>query len=994
MRRTVALGVALAVAFLAWSADAPPDWITVEYQALVDRRELTHSGEPVGLLLGRPGDAHADTLLEPVLERYAFVLPDAFDSMGRFKPRAELGRLWPEGGKEPAWVELLRARRYVVESDGAGTLRAFLPAPRGMGEATSTAAAEAAWKDAWPVLRHALAAERRRRPGKLTVEVYPYVHDLSGTRFRVGVTAWRTEVEETEKSTAPPLDLDTWTRFLERGMTLAGARLAGPGEVRLLGDDGGAPPTLLGRPLALADLAVAWRAVAHGGLAEPYMSLDRGVSPWTTRVSYGGRLRDTALGLVSLRCDVRFKTFSLGLAPDGNGDLRERLRAAIPGFRTHLERFADDASASGTWSQQTRLWFYPDDVELGLSASGDALVIARARMTAASERQDVRKEEDPPWTRETVTAINRDYAALAQSLPELHDLDEVVRVLALATWLQQARSDGLPVPDLDVLLDVELPAEPTPRTWPQILAVNGLPGAPGGGQVEVIERGDVGRALQRLDPAQGSLPARQRLQRALERLDPTRADHAALLRDVQALGGSAETGTVDLLAWRAERLAMHALVLGTLPEGSRARVAGKRLFSVGIGGLDLGMSRVLAKASRRGLDLRGRSPAKEPPKPKARTSATPLPAIPSVARFTGPMPGPGFPAATGPCPSPFQDGTRVLRFDGSCRLDAVERREGDRALAFRFEPSGTTWTARVVPVLPPALAQPVSQPAGLAVLTVARREAETGSDTVAVRLQGNGLDRAADLPRRGLQRLLLGQELAPAGSATLPGLVPPPPEMGQPEAWMVWTPDLAAHGLPGEEDPIRLADALRAASLPVVLGVGAEAPTAWARAPRVGRALLVVPEDAFPGVAAPRRDAVAQAWGKAPRATALPERKLPDLVVLVSAEAPAVLASRAAALASDPRLAGRHLAVLSLGGELPPALTADLLARGPAGVAVSAGDLDDLRALAGAVAHLGRDRRVETLPGLGPWTYGISGSRPPAEPGTPAPPSPSHRSRR
>jgi hypothetical protein len=992
MRRTVALAGVLAIALLAWAADAPADWITVEYGALLDRRELTHSGEPVGMLLGRPGDARADTLLEPVLERYAFVLPDVFDSMGRFEPRAELGRLWPDGGKEPAWVELLRARRYVVESDGAGALRAFLPVPRGSEDAGSVAAAEAAWKEAWPVLRHVAAAERRRRPGTIAVEVYPYVHELSAARFRVGVAAWRTSVDDTEGGAAPPLDLDAWTRFLARGMTLAGARLAGPGEVRLLGDAGEAPPTLLGRPLALSDLAVAWRAVAHGGLAEPYMSLDRGASPWTTRVSYGGRLRDTALGLVSLRCDVRFKTFSLGLAPDGNGDLRERLRAAIPGFRTHLERFSDDATASGTWSQQTRLWFYPDDVELGLSASGDALVIARARMTAASERQDVRKEEDPPWTRDTVAAINRDYAALAASLPELHDLDEVVRVLALATWLQQARADGLPVPDLDVLLDVELPSQPTPRTWPQILAVNGLPGAPGGGQVEVIARGEVGRALQRLEPAQGSLPARLRLQRALARLDPTRADHAALLRDVQALPGDAEPGTVDLLAWRAERLGMHALVLGTLSDAARARVAGKRLFSVGIGGLDLGMSRVLAKASRRGLDLRGaRGGTSVPARPPA--SASPLPRTPSAQRFAGPMPSHGFPPPAAGCPAAFEDGTRILRFETPCQLQEIERREGERTLLFRFDHSGATWTARPLPAAPPVLTPPGTLAEGLAVLTLARREGETGSDTVAVRLQGSGQDRAADLPRRGLQRLLLGEELAPAGSATLPGLVPPPAELGQAAAWMVWTPDLAAHGLPGEEDPSRVADALRAAALPVVLGVGTEAPARWASAPRVGRALLLVPDDAFPGAGA-ARDAVAQACGKAPRATVLPERKLPDLVVLLSAEAPAVLAARAAALAADRRMAGRHLAVLSLGGDVPPAMTTDLLARGPAGIAVSAAGLDDVRALAGAVGRLGRGTRAERLPGLGVWTYGISGSRPPAEPGTTTPPSPSPRSRR
>ena len=359
------------------------------------------------------------------------------------------------------------------------------------------------------------------------------------------------------------------------------------------------------------------------------------------------------------------------------------------------------------------------------------------------------------------------------------------------------------------------------------------------------------------------------------------------------------------------------------------------------------------------------------------------------------MPAHGF-APAGTCPSVFGDGTRLLRFGGPCRLDAVERSDGGRALGYRFDHDGTTWTARLLPPPVPLVTQPASVPAGLALLTLSRREGEAESDRVPVRLQGNGQDRLAELPRRGLQRLLLGGALAPAGNATLPGLVPPPAELGTPTAWMVWAPDLAPHAVPGEEDPVRLAAALRAAALPVVLGVGAEAPTRWAAAPRVAKALLLLPEDAFPGAQASLRAEVQQGWGKLPAATTLPAKKLPDLVVLVSAEAPAVLAARAAALASDPRLAGRHLAVLSLGGELPPAVAADLLGRGPAGVAVSAAELEDVRGLAAAVSRLGKGSRAETLPGTGIWTYGISGSRPPSEPGPqpPPPPSPSRRSRR
>jgi len=52
-------------------ASPPPPWLRVEYGALLDRRRLTHSGEPVGALLNRlggrpfpsPGERAEDALL-------------------------------------------------------------------------------------------------------------------------------------------------------------------------------------------------------------------------------------------------------------------------------------------------------------------------------------------------------------------------------------------------------------------------------------------------------------------------------------------------------------------------------------------------------------------------------------------------------------------------------------------------------------------------------------------------------------------------------------------------------------------------------------------------------------------------------------------------------------------------------------------------------------------------------------------------------------------
>ena len=328
----------------------------------------------------------------------------------------------------------------------------------------------------------------------------------------------------------------------------------------------------------------------------------------------------------------------------------------------------------------------------------------------------------------------------------------------------------------------------------------------------------------------------------------------------------------------------------------------------------------------------------------------------------------------------------------------MQRRERERAIGLRFEHQETTWTARVVEPAtsdPPQAAAPASLPAGLALVSLPSRADAAETPTVPVHLQANGAQRTEVLPRRGLQRLCWGHP-APAGTDALEGLVPPPAELAQAAAWMVWAPHLPVRDVPGEEDPLRLASALQAASLPVVLGVGTEAADRWASAPRIQRAQLLAPPDAFPGATAPLRQAVEAAWGKLPVAASLTGRKAADLVVLVSAEAPAVLAARAAELAGDPRLAGRHLAVLSLAGPPQTSLADTLLGRGPAGVAVAEANATDVQKLAAAVAGARRGVRAEALGGPGIWTYGVSGSRPPARAASPAsPPSPSPpRSRR
>jgi len=784
-----------------------PRWLRVDYGAVVDRRELTHSGEPVGVLLDRLGgrgmppegeradDALAFRLLDPLLEPYAFTLEDALDSVGppHDPPYVEIGGLWETGEAQPAWVELCRARKYLLESDGEGHLRAILPAAAlealawddALPELDPAAVAEGAWKEAWPVLRHALAAERRRlqregggKPPELSVEVHAYRHLASRSAFVLGASAWRTVVTDTGPLPGtPPLDLAALSAILAKGLTIEGARLERGGTIRWFTSDPDKPPTILGRAPELSDLAVAYRAVARGGLGEPYMSLDRAAVPYRADVNYGGRLRDTAIGTVSLLSDVRFKTFSVGIDLLGKGDAREAVRRTLPRIRTHVERFASDPAAAGVMSQQTRFWFYPDDIDLTLSEGFDVLAFRRARMTAASERvKDAAVAvSDPAWTRQTIDFINGEHDGLASVFTEVGELDTVARLLAVFTWLDAARARGLPVPDLDALLAVPLPPVPTPREFPELLSYDVLPPAAGAGPVDVFDRTAVGDALSRLDPRPGrALEPLPSLDRAEAMLDKRVPDQAAFAAEIDAQRATADPATLDRMAYRALRLVMHARVLATLPGSGRATVEARRtkepetrVFSVGIGGIDLGMRQALARAKRSGGRLavgggrsHGGSPSEAGParRPAEETSpgATPPAALetaglpptempdhglgPAKDRTVATLPGEhgtvtfarrpgsivmhGTWTRAGLAAIPWDEvrtsdespDVRVRRRlgDPEGRAPVFQRVENGRFISYRFEHSGSTMTAASLPasVPPGVLREPGPEPGG------------------------------------------------------------------------------------------------------------------------------------------------------------------------------------------------------------------------------------------------------------------------------------------
>lgn len=1031
MRISIRLAPLLLAALATTGASDKPStsmtgWTTLDYGALVERRSLTHSGESVGVLLRRlegrplpppgerPQDLMSHKLLEPFLESYAFVLPDALDSLERVPdvPRVEVGALWQPGEAQPGWAELLRSRVLLVESDGEGRFRLFLPwSGKAEGEGIppdSSLAAQEAWQKAWPVLRHVFASERERLGRAIEAEVHAYVHFPARSVFELGLGGYRARVEDTRGGgDRPPLDLKALESFLDRGLRLEGARLESDGTLRLLGSETSRRPSLLGRPLSLADFAVAYRAVFHGGLSEPYMSLDRGFSPQTSIVNYGGRLEDTSLGWVSLLSDIRFKTFSLGIDVTAGADVRADLRGSLPEFRAHIERFAADARTQGVLGQQTRLWFYPDDVDLTLSPESDVLVMRRVRMTAASERVEEGTwtgsgERDPPWTLDTVAAINRDYEKLVPFFPELADLDEAVRLLSLFTWLREAQAGGLLVPDLDALLTLELPALPTPRRFPQLLTSNALPPPGGAGPVEVFDQTEVGEALDRLQPQSGPpLPAVRRFRRALLLLDGRWPEQAAAAQEMQSSDPmTLDESAADLLAFRAERLRMHRLVVSTLAASDRDALerrekAGEtvRVFSVGIGGIDLGMGQALARARRRaerlagsGLEAASSGEGEEQAPPQVtvreewRRDPTSLPKLrmPDHGRET--LPGTAsrhlvqkgsttvdkrqvrfiltVMGKDGPHPR-----SRRLILDSRGQAESIERLDTQPLLRYRLVQDGSTLRARRLESGPqwlePRTPAPGSLPAGLALLELGSPPvgADADASPVPLRLRGvGGRQLEASFPRAILQRLLLGREADPLAGQPLPGLTPASQFLGdirrvlvlqRPEHGVApW--EAPSDPLAGEEDPAQVAAALgrwwsseAGGSSGPRVAVGTDSglsPARWEKAPRPGEdALLLLPPDAFPpGPSAALRDRLSAAWKGGRVEGQLEGGPAPSFVILVSAEAPGLLGPRLRELARQPALEGKLLAVWSLAGPLRRDLPASLLGEGKlAGIGVA-----------------------------------------------------------
>ncbi|HJQ70927.1 MAG TPA: hypothetical protein VKA70_18270 [Blastocatellia bacterium] len=472
-------------------ATAQEKRIRISYSELVAAEQVTHSGQRLTEALNQLAAAErianaADQRarreqlrlmradVEPFLEQYAFLLQDLIDALdpGSIKPNlVEIGALFPAGEAQPAWAELARSRRYLVLSDGQGYVRIFIPGSN----------ASDAYKEHYGVVRHILEwIKRATAPAtKIDLELFAYENDLSARSLNLYLPPKRLTLDSAPEpaGAVAPLGLGAIEEFLAKPLTLEGASLDGVGRLTLYGTAAERPMTLAGLPVSLADLAVAYRAVFYSEINRAYVSLDTGTHPEQVNVNFGGRLQDTHIGWVALRSDLRLKTLSVNLDPMTGEDLTDLIRKAIPDFSSKTERWLANSKGSpnDTTYEETRFWFYPDNIKLSLSDDRDSMSISSARFSAAAERKAAKLESKqidaviPPWTADTVANLNRNYDTYARLFPELQELDTAARLLALFAWLKERKDAGRLRLDLDALLSVELPKCSTPRNKPQMI---------------------------------------------------------------------------------------------------------------------------------------------------------------------------------------------------------------------------------------------------------------------------------------------------------------------------------------------------------------------------------------------------------------------------------------------------------------------------------------------------------------------------------------------
>jgi hypothetical protein len=473
---------------------------------------------------------------------------------------------------------------------------------------------------------------------------------------------------------------------------------------------------------------------------------------------------------------------------------------------------------------------------------------------------------------------------------------------------------------------------------------------------------------------------------------------------------------------------MHQTVLATLEAGKMRELAERqragerlRVFSVAIGGLDLGMGRVVARAAGRSMAVGAATPVPASVPSTGRRVAVPASRREDWRNDPSTLPVAAIPAhglgagtisrdLSGDAGSEErwvwslmgEDSPELLSrrivLDPQGRALSVDRTEGGRRLLYRFEKEGTVLKAALLPAgegadeerpwLPEG-----GLPEGTGLLQVVVGKApQEHEPAIRLRLHGEARSLEAEFPRGLLQRLVLGPQTDLEPGRPLRGLDPLPRELGRVDSLLValnrsqlsppW--EESADAVAGEENPIRLARALnvwwsKAGRSAVVVTDPAASVARWRSAPKPGDStVLLLPEDAFPGRLSKLREQLGRSWNPEAVLERLPEKLDAEMVVLVSGESPGLFASRLRTLAGQPAMEGKLLAAWGLTSPVREDLPASLLSAGKlaaiglaeASVVGSRGAAEHLGALQRALAAGGETNpRAEELSSFFLWYF-------------------------
>jgi len=450
----------------------PKKWITIEYQNLLDNSQIIRTGE---LLILAVQDPYLRGAVQPFVDNYSFLLPHVINMINGQDsiPQQTVIDNFPIGSRQPAWVAIFRGGRILITSDYSQLTRIFL-----IGEDPKTA-----YDKNYSIIRHCLTALLPDNDTEMAFEVYAYKNIYEKSQLMLCLDAYKFN---SSRFFAPfkiiPLDLEGLSDFFQNGGKLEGVKLDRKKGLILFAKESGTE-TLAGHKIELSDLAVAYRAVFHAGDNEAFISLDPHKDATKVTVNFGGFLEDTRMGYVVLQSDKRFKSISSGLDITKHNDIREFTRKYVPTFLSGYERnFCDgDESLKSEWIG-TRLWFYPDSVEILSDPYFEHAVIVKPQFTADAERsrddflslEEFNEKKDillSLSTRECIDHMNQNYEQYAEAFSEIKELTTVARLMGLCSWLKSAKCGWL---DLDSLLSVELSPFWTERENTKMLSVSYL----------------------------------------------------------------------------------------------------------------------------------------------------------------------------------------------------------------------------------------------------------------------------------------------------------------------------------------------------------------------------------------------------------------------------------------------------------------------------------------------------------------------------------------